>query len=93
MAKRKDLNPKRSTHQEVKPTPEQQWELYRRHRRFVRLGQAIMLAGFIIALQHWFAHLGMFGAQPPGWVDIVAGYPMGAAVLAIGAIIAGRKAP
>ena len=40
---------------------------YRTHRRLVRLGQAIMLIGFLVAVTHWLAHLEAFGAgQPPG---------------------------
>lgn len=92
MNRKKDAASKRSTHVEVKPTPEQARERYRRHRRFVRIGQVIMLIGFLIAFQHWLAHLGVFGAQPPGWIDLVAGYPMGVLILALGAVVAGRKA-
>jgi len=92
MGKKKDEYCKRSTHVEAKPTPEQVRQRYLRHRRFVHIGQVIMLVGFLIAFQHWLAHLGLFGPQPPLWLDTAAGYPMGALILAIGAIVAGRKA-
>lgn len=66
---------------------------YRRHRRFVRLGQLLMLLGAVILIVHWLAHLEAFGpAQPEGWVDLAAGYPMGALLLIAGGIVAGRKA-
>ena len=64
---------------------------YRRRQRFLRTGQAIMAAGFIVAFIHWLAHLGAFGPQPEGWVDLVAGYPMGGLLLMVGAIVASRK--
>ena len=38
--------------------------------------------------------LDVFGAgQPPGWLDLVAGYPTGLLLLIAGAILAGRKRP
>lgn len=70
---------------------ERSWRL---HRRLVRLGQALMLAGAVVALTHWFAHLEAFGpGQPPGWLDLVAGYPTGGALIVFGAVLAGRKRP
>lgn len=91
---RKKGNPGKTSekHGEANLTPERIREKYRRRRRFVRFGQVIMLAGLLIAFQHWLAHLGVFGAQPPLWLDVVAGYPAGALILVIGAIVAGRKA-
>ncbi|MDP3208822.1 MAG: hypothetical protein Q8M65_06710 [Rhodoglobus sp.] len=72
-------------------------ELQRRwtvHRRVVRTGQALMVVGALVAVSHWLAHLEAFGpGQPPGWLDLVAGYPTGAIVLIIGAVLAGRKRP
>lgn len=67
---------------------------WRRHRVLVRTGQALMVLGAIIAIVHWLAHIEAFGPeQPPGWVDLVAGYPMGALTLILGAVLAGRKRP
>lgn len=67
---------------------------WRRHRRTVRLGQALMISGAIVAITHWLAHLEAFGpGQPPGWLDLAAGYPTGGAILLIGAMLAGRKRP
>lgn len=67
---------------------------YRRHRRFVRLGQLLLALGAVILIVHWLAHLETFGpAQPEGWIDLVAGYPMGALFLLGGGVLAGRKAP
>lgn len=51
-----------------------------------------MLAGVVVAIVHWLMHLEIFGpGQPEGWVDLAAGYPMGALLLLVGAVIAGRK--
>ena len=67
---------------------------YRRHRRFVRLGQLLMVLGTAILIVHWLAHLEAFGpAQPEGWIDLAAGYLMGALLLIAGGILAGRTAP
>jgi len=65
---------------------------YRLHRRLVRTGQAILLLGALVLLTHWLAHVGVFGpSQPPGWAEVLAGYPMGALLLIAGAILAGRR--
>ncbi|WP_241980127.1 hypothetical protein [Cryobacterium glaciale] len=65
---------------------------YWRKRRFVRIGQVLMLAGVLVALVHWLAHLEAFGpGQPAGWLDLAVGYPMGGILLIVGAIVAGKK--
>ena len=65
---------------------------YRRRRRFLRTGQALMVVGALIAISHWLAHLEAFGpGQPPGWLDLVAGYPAGGLLIVVGAILAGKK--
>ena len=65
---------------------------YRRRQRYLRIGQAIMAIGFGVAFIHWLAHLEAFGpAQPEGWIDLVAGYPMGLLLIILGAILASRK--
>ena len=62
------------------------------HRRIVRIGQAVMLAGVLVAASHWLAHLEAFGpGQPPGWLDLAAGYPMGGTLLIVGGMLAGRR--
>ncbi|MCM3658238.1 hypothetical protein M3147_13370 [Agromyces mediolanus] len=67
-------------------------EKYRRRRRYLRIGQGIMAVGFVVAAVHWLSHLEAFGpAQPEGWVDLVAGYPMGMLLVIAGAIVASRK--
>jgi len=67
-------------------------EKYRRRRLSLRIGQGIMAVGFVVAAVHWLAHLEAFGpAQPDGWMDLVAGYPMGMLLILAGAIIASRK--
>jgi hypothetical protein len=74
-------------------TPEDAQRRYRRGRRNLRIGQAIMAGGGIVVIVHWLAHLEAFNpAQPEGWVDLVAGYPMGMLLIIAGAILAGRKA-
>lgn len=71
--------------------PQRAW---RRHRLLVRVGQALMAAGAIVAIIHWLVHLEVFGpGQPSGWLDLVAGYPTGALLLITGAILAGRRRP
>jgi hypothetical protein len=78
----------------IESTPnefERSWTL---HRRLVRTGQVLMIVGAIVAATHWLAHLEAFGpGQPPGWLDLVAGYPTGLLLLVAGAIMAGRKRP
>lgn len=65
---------------------------YWRKRRFVRIGQGLMLAGVLVAVVHWLAHIEAFGPQQPAlWLDLVAGYPMGGVLLIAGGIIAGRE--
>ena len=63
---------------------------YRRKRRLVRAGQVLMALGVAIAFVHWLAHIGAFGGQPSGVVDLVSGYPAAALVFVLGAILAGR---
>ncbi|QDG63809.1 hypothetical protein [Pseudarthrobacter sp. NIBRBAC000502771] len=63
---------------------------HRRHRRLVRLGQVLMAAGAGVAIWHWILHLAPSGEQPSLTLDLYAGYPTGAALIMIGAILAGR---
>ena len=70
---------------------ERRWKI---HRRLVRLGQVLVVVGALVAITHWLSHLEAFGpGQPPGWVDLVAGYPMGGLLLVAGLILTGRKRP
>ena len=67
---------------------------WRKHRLLVRLGQVLIGAGALVAIIHWLAHLEAFGpGQPPGWLDLAAGYPTGLVLVIAGAILAGRKRP
>ena len=63
---------------------------YLRKRRLVRLGQVLMALGAAVAVVHWLAHIGTFGGQPSGVVDLVAGYPVAAVIFLVGAIFAGQ---
>ncbi|UKA68411.1 hypothetical protein LFT44_08525 [Arthrobacter sp. FW306-05-C] len=63
---------------------------YRRHRRLVRIGQVLMGLGALVAIAHWIAHLAPTGPGPSPMEDIFIGYPTGALLLLIGAVIAGR---
>lgn len=63
---------------------------HRRKRRLVRVGQVLMALGLVIAVVHWLAHIGVFGGQPSGLNDLLAGYPAGALVFVLGAILAGQ---
>lgn len=74
-----------------KPTEQERKQRYERKRAFVRTGQAIMLAGAAMGVIHWLTHLGAFGPQPQLWLDLLAGYPMAALLLIVGAITASKK--
>ncbi|WP_202911498.1 hypothetical protein [Segeticoccus rhizosphaerae] len=63
---------------------------YRRKRRIIRAGQALMGLGVLVGLQHFLFHLGTFGAQPSGWQDLLIGYPTAGVLVIAGAIAAGR---
>lgn len=77
-------------HTSQNPDPAQK---YRRRQRNLRIGQAIMLIGALVAVVHWLSHLEVFGpGQPEGWIDLVAGYPMGLLLVIVGAIVSSRKA-
>jgi nitrate reductase gamma subunit len=74
-------------------TPDDSQRKYRRRQRYLRIGQALIAIGFVVAFIHWLAHLEAFGpAQPEGWIDLIAGYPMGALLIIAGAILMSRKA-
>nr|WP_200933360.1 hypothetical protein [Leifsonia sp. Leaf325] len=64
---------------------------YRRRRRYLRAGQLVMLVGALIVAQHWLTHIGAFSAEPPLWADLATGYPMGVALLIVGAVLSARK--
>ncbi len=81
----------KSRSQEAKPTPEELQRRYLRKRRFLRIGQAVMLIGALVAVNHWLAHTGLYGEQPAFWLDWVAGYPMGGLLIVAGAMLAGHK--
>lgn len=52
----------------------------------------IMLIGVAAAIPHWLAHLEAFGpAQPEGWIDLVASYPMAMLLVIFGAVLSSRK--
>ncbi|SBW28746.1 hypothetical protein FDG2_5941 [Candidatus Protofrankia californiensis] len=63
---------------------------YRRKRRIIRTGQVLMAVAAVMALLHLLAHLGTFGGQPSGFVDLVAGYPAAAVLFLAGAVAAGQ---
>lgn len=51
-----------------------------------------MVIGAAVAITHWLAHLEAFGpAQPEGWIDLVAGYPMAMLLVIFGAVVSSRK--
>ncbi|HEX2864578.1 MAG TPA: hypothetical protein VHN99_08405 [Deinococcales bacterium] len=83
------MNPKPEPKGRPDRGPESRW---RRHRRLVRTGQALMVLGGLVAAAHWIAHL----QPPPGpsaLEDILIGYPTGALLVLVGAVLAGRKRP
>ena len=65
---------------------------YRRKRILVRVGQVLMIAAALLALEHVAAHLGAFGSQqPPLLIDLLAGWPLAGVLFIIGAIFAGQR--
>lgn len=75
---------------ETSPDPRPLEARWRRHRRLVRLGQALMLIGLVIAAVHAVMHM---AGNPSGWTDLTVGYPTGAVFAFAGAILAGRAEP
>lgn len=65
-------------------------EDYRRRRRLVRSGQVLMAIGALVVVVHLLGHLGVFGAEPSGWQDLTVGYPAGAVLFLLGAVLAGQ---
>ncbi len=59
----------------------------RKKRRLVRVGQVFMLVAVVMALSHAVMHM---QARSTALLDLVAGYPMAAALAVIGAILMGR---
>ncbi|WP_427016548.1 hypothetical protein ACQCSX_17725 [Pseudarthrobacter sp. P1] len=51
-----------------------------------------MAASALVALSHWITHLAPNGQGPSIAADIFIGYPTGAALILIGAIMAGQTA-
>lgn len=63
---------------------------YRRYRRRVRLGQALMAVGGTIAAVHLVMHL---AGSPSGWTDLAAGYPLAGLIFVAGVWLAGQIEP
>lgn len=61
------------------------------HPGLVRVGQALMIIGVLLALEHVGAHLGAFGQQPPLLIDMVAGWPMAGFLVIAGLVLAGQR--
>ena len=88
------MSKKTTPSREGTPDPSETQRLWRRHRRLVHAGQALLGLGALVVISHWLAHLDVLGiGQPPGWLDLAAGYPMGALLLMACAIMAGRRRP
>ncbi|MBX9719161.1 MAG: hypothetical protein K2X36_10025 [Microbacteriaceae bacterium] len=65
---------------------------YTRRRLYLRIGQAIMVVGGVMAVIHWLTHLEVFGSeQPPLLIDLAIGYPMAVLLLVLGGVVASRK--
>lgn len=62
------------------------------HRRWLKpAGIGLLVIGSGVGVNHWIAHIGIYGAQPPGWVDLAAGYPMAGLLLVLGGIAVGHR--
>ncbi len=72
-------------------TTQEQRRARRRRRLLLRGGQVALLAGAAVGVSHWLAHVGAFGSQPPGWMDLAIGYPTAAVLLIGGAVSVGQK--
>ena len=77
-------------HPGTQPTPIDPQALWRRHRRLVRLGQALLLVGVLVGLVHMLLHV---AGSPSGWTDLAVGYPTAALLALAGAMLAGRAEP
>ena len=65
---------------------------YHRKRVLIRVGQILMVAAALLAVEHVAAHLGAFGVQqPPLLIDLLAGWPLAAVLFMIGAMLAGQR--
>ena len=51
------------------------------------LGWSSVTLGIIVFVTHWLEHLGFFKIASPGVEDLVAGYPVAAALVVIGVIV------
>lgn len=54
-------------------------------------GITLLVVGAGVGANHWLAHVGAYGAQPSGWVDLAAGYPMAGVLLILGGIAVGQR--
>jgi peptidoglycan/LPS O-acetylase OafA/YrhL len=75
-----------------RPGSQTPWHDGQRHRRLVRLGQALMALGVlvVVVVVHLVMHL---STSPSGWVDLTLGSPTGALLALAGAMLAGRSKP
>ena len=54
------------------------------------LGWGLVALGVVVGVSHWLAHIGLWSFAAPGVMDLVAGYPMAAALGIAGSIVLGR---
>ena len=59
--------------------------------RFRRtVGWGLVGLGIVVGVSHWLAHIGLWEFASPGVMDLVAGYPMAAALGIAGSIVLSR---
>ena len=59
--------------------------------RFRRaLGWGLVGLGIVVGVSHWLSHIQVWGFASQGLMDLVAGYPMAAALVIAGSIVLGR---
>jgi len=69
----------------------QQKQISVRVYRFRRaLGWGLVGLGILVGVSHWLTHIGLWGFASQGVMDLVAGYPMAAALAIAGSIVLGR---
>lgn len=60
---------------------------YRAHRA---LGWGLVGFGIVVAMSHWLTHIGTWDFASQGIEDLIAGYPMAALLVVVGAVVLSR---
>lgn len=77
----------RKTQTEQQRASERKQITLRQYRMRRVLGWSLVGLALVIGVSHWLAHIGAWGFASQGVMDLVAGYPVAAALGVLGAII------